>query len=164
MSIQARVAHETVGRARLQLASRRGDKDFFERLSQQLSRVGQVQKVRANPETGSVVLEFSGTLDDVIASSDGAEPIELERSSFKISAPQQPPVAARDKTFRIVSGHDINPMLMAAVLFGAVGVVQTLRGKVMIPALTAFWYAANAFRQAREPALVDAADTGRVVR
>jgi hypothetical protein len=164
MSIEARVAHQTVGRARLQLPQRRGDKDFFERLSQQLSRVGQVRKVRANPETGSIVLEFSGTLDDVIASLDRSVPIELERTPFTTSAPRQALVAAGEKTFRIVSGRDINPMLMAAVLFSAVGVVQTLRGKVMIPALTAFWYAASAFRQAREPALVDAADTGRVVR
>lgn len=164
MNIRARVVHQTAGRVRLQLPQCRGDKDYFERLSQQLSGVRQVRTVRVNPLTGSVVIEYDGALDEVIASLQAAVPIELERLPARTEAQRPSPFAAAERTFRIVSGRDINPMWMAGVLFGAVGVVQSVRGKVLIPALTAFWYSVNAFSQAREPGLADGADSGRIVQ
>jgi hypothetical protein len=60
--------------------------------------------------------------------------------------------------FRLVSGRELNPMQMAGVLFGALGVAQALRGKIAVPALSAFWYAVNAFRLGREVGKESAAD------
>ncbi|UUZ48174.1 hypothetical protein LP420_35560 [Massilia sp. B-10] len=39
-------------------------------------------------------------------------------------------------------------MLLAALLFGAVGLVQAARGNIMLLTLSAFWYAASALRLA----------------
>jgi hypothetical protein len=162
MNIQARIAHQTKGRVRLQLAQRRGDKEFFDRLSAQFADNGRVHKVRANPVTGSIVLEFTGALDDVLAGFAASLPIDLDRTPASTAASGRALLKQPDRPFRLVSGHNINPMAMAGTVFGAVGLLQTLRGKVMVPALSAFWIAANAFRLAARPASAQAAEADNI--
>lgn len=148
MNLRAHVAHLTEGRARIQLPGHRGDGEFFAQVVQTIEQSGLVRSVRANPVTGSVVLEFDGPPEVLLTRLQALAPIEIV-----------PPVATRQlrftlaratAPFKLVSGRDINPMAMAGTLFGAVGVAQTLRGRVALPALSAFWYAVNAFRMARD--------------
>jgi hypothetical protein len=37
-------------------------------------------------------------------------------------------------------------MFMAGTALTVVGLVQTFRGKIIVPSITAFWYALEAFR------------------
>jgi len=50
------------------------------------------------------------------------------------------------RPFRLVSGREINPMFMVGSALAIVGLVQTFRGKIVVPSVTAFWYALEAFR------------------
>jgi hypothetical protein len=161
MKLRAQIAHQTKGRIRVLFPDHRGDRAFFEQVVQLIADSDLVQAARANPLTGSLVLEFSGSPEDLLAKFKKLVPIEI------VPAPPPPRVgpsslAAANDPLKLVSGRDINPMLMAGTLFGAVGMVQAWRGHLMIPALSAFWYAANAFRMARDPRQGSAADQVRV--
>jgi len=61
---------------------------------------------------------------------------------------QTPLAATLHSPFNLVSGREITPMFMAGTLLAALGAAQTLRGKFLAPAVTVFWYAIQAFRQA----------------
>lgn len=147
MNIRVRIAHQTVGRVRLQVLDHHGDRAFFDQLSQLVADSSLVRTVRANPITGSVVLEFEGSGEDLLAKLSALAPVELVPAP--VASPMRLPALAANGPFKLVSGREINPMLMAGTFFSAVSVMQAMRGKVMVPALSAFWYAANAFRLAR---------------
>jgi hypothetical protein len=148
MSLRVQIAHVTTGRARIQLPEHRGDPEFFDRIVQLIEQSGIVRSARANPVTGSIVLEFDGDAEDLLTKLAALVPIEIVAP--QVAAQLRSPWAGSTAPFKLVSGRDIDPMLMAGTLFGAVGVVQTVRGRVLIPALAAFWCAANAFRMARD--------------
>jgi len=157
MTIRAQIVHQTTGRVRVQLPDARGNTELFAQLSEQLVESKLFERVRVNPVTGSVVLEFTGEPEEVLAKLAARLPFKLELSP----APPAPTLKAADNPLRLVSGRDVNPMFVAGTLFGAVGLVQTLRGQIMLPALSAFWYAVNAFRLAHGPTQ-EGADSSRV--
>lgn len=149
MSIRVQIAHQTPGRVRLQVPERRGDNAFFDEVSRRITESGLVHSVRVNPVTGSIVLEFDGQPEQQLAKLGAAMPFEIEMAPAGQAQRAALPEPARP--FKLVSDREINPMLMASTLFAAVGVVQAIRGQLLVPALTAFWYAANAFRMAETP-------------
>jgi hypothetical protein len=140
MTTPARIAHQTAGRIRIEVPDRRGDDDYFASLAERLAQSGQVLRARGNPAAASLVLEYGGPLEAVLE--------QLDRCSLRLSAPvrQDAPAAAM-----LGGTWERNPMLMVGALFGAVALVQTARGEIMLPALSAFWYAASALRLARLP-------------
>jgi hypothetical protein len=149
MKLRVQVAHQIPGRVRLLLPEHRGDSQLFARLAQELDQTRLFKNVRVNPVTGSVVLEYDGAADDLLARLAAQLPYELELTT---PPPPGPALAAVANPLRLVSGRDVNPMVMAGTLFSALGMHQAMRGKIMVPALSAFWYAVNAFRMAREGA------------
>jgi hypothetical protein len=150
MTIRAQIAHELPGRVRVRLPDYRGDAAVFAQLEGALRESQLFHGVRGNPVTASLVLEFSGPKEQVLEALRAHMPVELDMStpasghaSFLARIPTDP--------VRLVSGKDINVMFLIGTLFGAVGLVQALRGRIMLPALSAFWYASDAFRLARAP-------------
>lgn len=146
MNTSAQVAHQSPGRVRLEIPSRRGDNDFFDTLSKQVAQSDQVSRARGNPAAASLVVEYAGPFERLVE--------QLERLELAL---ESPPGAVT----RLPPGWNANAMLLAGAAFGVVGVIQTLRGEVMMPAMTAFWYAASALRLARLPALQASAETVR---
>lgn len=136
MSTPAHVAHQMPGRIRLEIPSRRGDNIFFDAMSRQMAQSGQVSRARGNPAAASLVVEYSGPLERLL---EHFQRLELALASAPGSA------------IRMPAGWDTGSMLLAGAAFGVVGIIQTLRGEVMMPAMTAFWYAASALRLARLP-------------
>jgi hypothetical protein len=151
MTIRAQIAHELPGRVRVRLPDYRGDAAMFAQLEDALLESQLFHGVRGNPVTASLVLEFSGPKEQVLEALRAHMPVELDISTPP--APGRAPPSARIPTdpVRLVSGKDINAMFLAGTLFGAVGLVQAVRGRIMLPALSAFWCASNAFRLARAP-------------
>lgn len=149
MSAKAGIVHQTDGRVRLSIPERRGDALYFTALQDRFSGIGQVHRVSTNPVTGSVLLEFTGNLDEVMRAADGAAMFEFAAAAKREDAGQRgaAPVTYTELMMRL-RALNLSPMLLAAGIFTAMGVLQTMRGKVMIPAISAFWYAANAYRQA----------------
>lgn len=152
MSAKAVVAHLMPGRVRLSIAERRGDNDYFAMLSRRLSGVEGVRRVKTNPLAGSIVLEFSGVLPELMRRAGAPALFDIEQGAVG-AAP--PPSVARP--VNLVSGREINPSFMLGMLFAAVGLVQSIRGRLMVPAATAFWYATTTFQQAGITVVMDAA-------
>lgn len=162
MSVKAVVAHQIPGRVRLSIAERRGDDDYFATLSERFSHLDGVRHVKANPVAGSIALEFAGDLQDIIERVDASGLLDVDVDGDAGAA-----LAARirhEPPINLVSGRDINPMFMTGVAFVALGLLQSLRGRVMVPAVTAFWYATSTFQQglvrvAVEPSITDVIDS-----
>ena len=47
---------------------------------------------------------------------------------------------------RSVGGRMKSPMFVMGSALAVLGIIQTMRGKVEVPSITAFWYAIEAFR------------------
>jgi len=147
MAANAVIVHRIPGRVRLRIAGKRGNGAYFSALSAKLAGSDAISNVKTNPATGSVVVEFSGSLNALV------EQLKLHDvyTSSEQSSPERPPALARNalrmNLFTIVSGRNINPLFMVSSLFALIGVVQTLRGKILIPSLSGFWYALEGFRQ-----------------
>ena len=132
MSTPARIAHQIDGRLRIEVATQRGNVAWFARLARQLAQAAYVQRARANPQAACIVIDYTGPLERLLTALGQAA----------LSLPGLPPAA------RPAAPATGDPMLLAALLFGAVGLVQAARGDIMLPALSAFWYAASALRLA----------------
>lgn len=153
MRTRATVAHRIPGRARLLIAGQRGNQGFFDELSQRISAVEGVRRVRANPIAGTVVLEHDGTFEELMQRSGLHDVIEIAEGS---SGPPHADAASaasvtaayQARPLNLVSGRDLNPMFMAGAAFSLLALLQTFRGQVFVPAATAFWYAVTSFQQA----------------
>src|SRR5437879_2986087 len=62
----ANVEHQLPGRVRLRVPSRQRDAPFFATIEVQLRTAAPVHRVRANPHTASVVIEYDGDLEAVV--------------------------------------------------------------------------------------------------
>jgi hypothetical protein len=158
MSPSAVVVHQLPGRVRLSIPEKRGDGDYFRMLCQRLSGVDGVRSVKTNAVAGSILLQFNGVLQEVLRSAGAPGLFELDGAA---SAGARVPAPARAApTINLVSGREITPMFMAGVLFSGIGLLQSLRGRLMVPAVTAFWYATSTFQQAGVTIVMDAAEVG----
>jgi len=145
MAVRAVIAHWIPGRVRLVVPDKRGDAEYFRKLAGEFSDVKGLQKVKVNPITGSLILEFAGGVGSIVQRA-------LTRDLFRIDEmkiPQDVPASLRPDTspIHLVSNRKIDSKFMLGSAFGAAGVVQVLRGKILTPALALFWYAQDAFRQ-----------------
>lgn len=147
---RAVIAHRLPGRVRLFIPGQRGQGDYFSRLEDMFSNFDEVRRIRSNPKAGSCTLEFSGDFTNMMQHAEIAQLIDLHRDEndedgFKkaFGPSALPPI-------NLVSGRDINTMFMMGSAMTLVGILQTLRGEILIPSASAFWYAATAFFRSGE--------------
>lgn len=126
----AEVIHSMPGRARLRIASRRGDAAFFAGIAAGLEAHPGVSKVEVSPLTGSIVIRHRPSLAELSSTAERA-------GLFKVCA------AARteEPLSREWPRLPIDPKLVAAAGLGAIALWQLARGKALPPALTLAWYA-----------------------
>lgn len=148
MPVQAEIAHALPGRIRLRLREKRGDAAYFASLSEEMSNCEGVELVKANAATGSILIEFSGRTED-LAVQLGQHGVSLlpPTASGAEQRPQPFPGNGNATPFHLVSNREINSMFMLGTALAVVGIVQTLRGKILAPSLSVLWYAMEAFRQ-----------------
>lgn len=147
MPAQAEIAHALPGRIRLRLREKRGDAAYFSSLSEDVANCDGVERVKANATTGTILVVYSGRTEDLAG--------QLGRHGISFTQPVRHAAEMRPRAsrwnggaapFHLVSNRDINPMFMLGTALAAMGIVQTLRGKVLVPSLTLLWYAMEAFR------------------
>lgn len=143
---RAVVVHQLPARMRLRIDGHRGDEDFFDRIGEAILKIEGVAAVKPNPRTGSIVIHFGGGPDSLLS--------RIREQGFEIAFQQDATQAGRAagmNAIRTMTAGKISPMFVAGVALAALGVVQTVRGKIAVPSITAFWYALDAFRaSARE--------------
>lgn len=158
MSARASIAHRMPGRLRLSIPARRGDDGFFAGLAAQLSGQPDVIRVRPNARAGSLLVEHGGDAEPILVWAAREHLLELDPAG----APDEPAglLSAPGPSLRLVSGREIDPMFMAGVAFLGMGLVQVVRGQVMVPAATALWYAISVFPQWQRAAAAGPAEAG----
>jgi hypothetical protein len=152
---EAYICHVSTGRVRLRIPSMRNDPLYFSRLEAFLCPLPGVEKVEANPLTGSVlVLHNIGlkSADDLKSVANYTEMSGL----FKIIVPEtnSAPLAQHvADTFavlneRVKEATDGTVDIPALAFLGLLGVsiVQFRQGVVAVPAMTALWYASSILR------------------
>ncbi len=133
------VAHRLPGRTRLLVPARRGDTGFFQRVIEHARGLPVVRAARANPLTGSLLLEHEGAV----------EPIARE---LGLDLAPAPPRRQRGPSRRRRL-PPIAPLGAAAVGFGVLAGVQVVRGRLAGSAAENLWNAYSAFRTFRRPGL-----------
>lgn len=139
----AAIVHQIPGRIRMRIVARRGNAVYFSKLSEHLAEIEGVYSSRVNPSTGSVVLQYDGDTEQLLQQMQERIPNFVIKKNHRVK--NGSPVDIR--SFRLVSGRRISPMFMVGTALAAVGMVQTFRGKITVPSITAFWYALDAYRQ-----------------
>lgn len=141
--IDAVIIHQIPGRMRLRIPAMRGNAGYFSALSDKLENIEGVAKVKVNPTSTSVVVEYAGEAQALL------EQMREFDLDLKIEdhAGEVPPHSGI-QPIRLISGRDINPMFMLGTALTVVGLVQTFRGQIVVPSITVFWYALEAFRNA----------------
>jgi hypothetical protein len=149
MSVRAALVHRLPGRIRLRMQEKRGDTDYFSRLSADFSALDDVHHVRTNASTGSVVIEFSGTQEALIERLREHDVAVVDMNvGEETGTAATLPKAVDLPPLMLVSGRSINALFLVGTVLTAATLVQTLRGKLLGPALPMFWSALEAFRRA----------------
>lgn len=144
MTTHAVVVHQMPGRVRVRIPEKRHDKDFFSMVEALLPVIDGVEDVETNPLTASVLIKFTGNLFDLF------NKIREQIPDIDIQSSSQVSSRAATKSMKLpvvnlVSGRNLNYMFMLGTLLTAAGLAQAARGKVLIPAVGFFGYAADAF-------------------
>lgn len=145
MTTPARIVHQSSGRLRVEIPGKRGDRDFFATLAEHMASDEGVLAARGNAAAASLVVEHTSSAPALMRALAGAG-LDLPSPSDATANEAKAGAGKIQSGVPGSSGRHVEPMLIASAVFGAVGVIQALRGKIMIPALSAFWYAASAFR------------------
>jgi hypothetical protein len=140
---RAIVVHRLPHRVRLHVPGRRGDDGWWQQLAQGMQRVPAVLLARPNLLTSTLLLEFGGALEELtgplaeLGVDLAVEPVERPAGKTAPSVP-----------WRLVTGRNLGPMFMAGTALTALAATQAVRGHILVPSITALWYASEAFRHA----------------
>lgn len=143
---QAHISHHIVGRTRIRVPERRGDSAYFALLHGTFAQMDGVSTVSVNHRTGSLLVEHSRELPDLVA-------VATEQRLFALDSlrPRDLPLAKRmadhldaidSELSRISAGSLDTPSLAMLILLG-MGIYQISAGKIAAPAATLLWYALN---------------------
>ena len=137
------IVHQLPGRIRMRVSAKRNDAVYLSRLSECLTCIAGVRGSQVNAATGSVVVHYDGDPGLLLERMREQIPHLVIENNYRIK--NNSPSGIRP--FRIIRGRQLSPMLLLGSALAAVGVMQTFRGKIAVPSITAFWYALDSFRQ-----------------
>lgn len=125
---QGIIEHVLPGRMRLRFREQRGNSGFFQELVERLERLPDVERVLANPLTGSILIFHRGSPGEIAAHADA---VEAEPRAFSGPPRQTPQIAGRA------------PAPTTITLCG-LALYQLVRGRLANNAAQQFWYAERA--------------------
>ena len=138
---QGIIEHVLPGRMRLRFREQRGSNGFFQELVQRLEQLPEVERVLANPSTGSILI-FHGGSPAEIAAHAGA----VESTPAAASRPH------REASYVWkIGGRTSQPITFA--LYG-LALYQLARGRLATNAAQQFWYAEQAAALRQQPLAV----------
>ncbi len=142
----AYVSHQIAGRTRLRVPEKRGDGSYFERVRQTLSGDPAIERVKATPETASVLLHHAGSIAPIAAAA-------AEHGLFRIAdQPMEP--ASQPVPVRTSAVSSLSPLDAGATGLSGLALLQAVRGQAFGSAIENFWNAYGARRLLQRSDLV----------
>lgn len=139
----AYAAHQVSGRTRIRVPARRGDPTYFAHVAHALAIAPDVQSVRVNPSTASILLHHTAPLRQL------AE-LAAEAGLFRLTATPTAPIR---RTPQIRPSPRIAPLSLAAAGLAGLGLFQLARRRMAGSAVEHFWGAYQASRALRTPSV-----------
>jgi hypothetical protein len=148
----ARICHSTARRLRVKIRSKKGDRAYFSRIREQLSGKPGVERLEANPVTGSVLLVHGLDQREIAQYAEGSGLFRIE------GGPRTKPLSRQvmksfgdmDGKVKAFTGGEMDLSEVTFLTLLGMGLYEIGRGNMMAPAwYTAFWYAFNIFLKAR---------------
>jgi hypothetical protein len=148
------VCHRIGGRVRVRIAERRRDSAYFEQMSEALEGSDGVTRCQANPMTATVLIEHAAPLEQVLA-------FAQAQGLFRVDPQQLGPLPGRVRATQGLERidaelqqwtkgeADLRTLALAGLI--GLGVVQLIRGNVLAPAVSLFWYALTTMHFLQQP-------------
>jgi hypothetical protein len=145
----ATVEHSMSGRLRVRVSALRGDVSYFRSAIEKLSAYPEIAGLRANPMTGSIVIEHETDLPWIrkIAAEDGV--FDLQEASLPPPLPSPPGSNSVIRTGRPAAMEGGSKA--AAIGLIGLGAYRATRGDLFGPATENFWNAFGALRILNNP-------------
>ncbi len=148
---QAYISHQSPGRIRVRIVSRKGDAEYFEKLGAELNRLQAFDRLELNTQTGSVlIVDNQIDADDIADYARDRKLFDLRNRNHSRS-PMTTQLVSRLETLnisvrRLTSGEmDLAGVLLLILLIS--GISQLLKGHLRMPPwYTAFWYAFGIYK------------------
>jgi hypothetical protein len=147
------LSHQTPGRLRLKIPSKKGDELFFQSLKDQLSDLSGVERIEANPITGSILLIHSIDTEKIARYALDHGLFEIKWGSANATYFHREVSKAfniLDKQAKSLTAGEINLGALASLALIAAGTYQIFKGNfAAIPWYTAYWYGLNLFLKSK---------------
>ena len=148
MSGKAYLVHRAPGRLRLRLPDMRGETPFFRKLVAQISQLEDIEAVRANPDTGGVLIlhrpDAERTVLDHLAAA-----VDLTDDEYAPPSGFSRAVTGLGKLDEWIARETRGGSSLSSVVFlllVGMALAQIARGQVMAPASSLLWYALDLTR------------------
>lgn len=140
----ARLIHSLPGRKRIKIDEKRGDEAYFMALKEELADCPDILTVEANHLTGTVLVHHRA--DDPgfwhYAAEHGLFHFPKNESSGHALPPFSVGATRVDgQKPHAKPSNGLNMRLLIFLGMMGMGIVQTIKGNIAIPAIAAFWYA-----------------------
>lgn len=145
MTPAAHVVHQTPGRMRIRVPSKRGDSEFFKWLEHGLAGFPGVTSVAANPLTAGVLLQHAGDAKDILAYARAQGFFDVQPAG-SLQERADANLEEVSRTLRRVSGGEVDLNSIMVVALTALAVQQAIEGNIVAPAVTMMWYALDLVR------------------
>lgn len=137
------VAHSARGRTRFKIPARRRDAQYFATVEQRLPNAPDVERVQANPITGSVLVHHRGPAEALYTYAEKNELFRVNTLADRASHLLRQRGRSLDQQLREFTSGYLDVRSLTFITLVSIGLVQTLRGQFAGPALAIFWYAAT---------------------
>lgn len=142
----AEVIHHGATRLRLRIAAQRGRPEFFQRAVEVLATLGDIDRIEANPDTGSILIMPGIDPSRVAAHAESAGLFRLGSASAAVRPITEGLAAGfRDVNgaLKSITGGHVDLASAAFVALIGAAAVQLQKGHVLGPASTLLWYASG---------------------
>jgi len=146
----ASLEHLTPDRARIRVPSLRREREALEKLANAMIDLPGVYSVEANPLTAGILIRYQGDFGAVSkgAIEAGLLVLEVAEAGPDVMTGLRARMRDMEAMLRYNSAGSIDVNTLAFLFFSAVAIVQLARGRIAMPAFSAFWYALNSLRSA----------------
>ncbi|WEX74813.1 hypothetical protein PYH37_000094 [Sinorhizobium numidicum] len=139
----ATIEHSMSGRLRVRVPDRRGDVSYFRSAVERLSEHPEIAGLRANPMTGSILIQHETDLPSIREIATRRELFDLQEESAPLSYAVAPPRSVEVSTPGVAA---VERSRATTIGLTSLAFYQAIRGNVIGPATENFWNAFGGLR------------------